>query len=66
MIGHLQKVGERPSKEIRSLVYSFLNGLILNYVYELQDDTLTIWFGKKEFNNFYRGKFSEDDSFSGA
>ena len=52
MIGHLQKVGEEPSKEIGSRVYSFLESLILDYVYELLDDTLTIWFGKKESNNF--------------
>ncbi len=67
MIGHLQKVGEKPSREIWSRFYHFTEGLTLDYVYELVDDTLTIWFGEKDSNNFYRGTFNkEGSSFKGA
>jgi hypothetical protein len=67
VIGHLQKVGEEPSRDIWSRFYHFTEGLMLDYVYELVDNTLTIWFGKKNSNNFYRGIFSEDgSSFKGA
>lgn len=67
MIGHLQKVGEEPSKEIWSRFYHFTEGLTLDYVYELVDNTLTIWFEEKDSNNFYKGSFNEDgNTFKGA
>jgi len=67
MIGHLQKIGEEPSREIWSRFYHFTEGLTLDYVYELVDNTLTIWFGEKDSNNFYKGTFNEDgSSFKGA
>lgn len=47
IIGLLQRLGEEPSKEIRTRVYSLLDGLTLDYVYELVGDTLTIWGGEK-------------------
>jgi hypothetical protein len=67
VIGHLQRLGEEPSKEIWSRVYSFPDGLTLDYVYELADDTITIWFGHKGSDNRMKGTFSPDgNSFSGA
>ena len=67
IIGHLHKLGEKPSKEIWSRFYSCLDGLTLDYVYEYKGDTLTIWFREKDSDNFYTGKFSKDgNSFSGA
>ncbi|MBI3583661.1 MAG: hypothetical protein HY096_06890 [Nitrospinae bacterium] len=67
IIGHLQKIGEEPSREIWSRFYHFTEGLTLDYVYELVDNTLTIWFGKKDSNNFYSGTFNKDgNSFKGA
>ena len=67
MIGHLQKVGEKPIREIWSRFYHFNEGLTLDYVYELVDNTLTIWFGRKNSDNFYRGTFSENgNSLKGA
>jgi hypothetical protein len=65
MVGYLHRVAEAPSKEIWSRFYSYLDGLTLDYVYEFAGDTLTIWFGKKDSDNFYKGKISED-SFNGA
>ncbi len=60
VIGHLQPLGEEPGKEIRTRVYSFLDGLTLDYVYELEGDTLTIWGGEKGSPAYYKGKFSAD------
>jgi hypothetical protein len=67
VIGHLHRVGEKPSKEIWTRVYSALDGLTLDYVYELEGRKLTIWFVKKLSNNRYVGTFSDDgNSFHGA
>ena len=30
------------------------------YTWDIADDTLTIWFGDKGSDNFYRGKFNKD------
>jgi hypothetical protein len=60
LIGHLQPLGEEPSQEIRTRFYSFLDGLTLDYVYELIDDTLTIWGGERGSPAYYRGTFSDD------
>jgi len=61
-IGHLHRLEEDPGEEIRTRVYSFLDGLTLDYVYELEGDTLTIWGGEKGSPAYYRGKFSDDSS----
>jgi hypothetical protein len=60
VIGHWQKMGEEPTREIRSRFYNAGEGLTLDYVYEVEDDTLTISFGEKGSKNRYRGKFSRD------
>ena len=60
IIGHLQPFGAEPDKDIRTRVYSFLDGLTLDYVYELEGDTLTIWGGEKGSPAYYKGKFSKD------
>ena len=61
-IGHLHRLGEDPEAEIRTRFFSFLDGLTLDYVYELEGDTLTIWGGEKGSPAYYRGIFNEDDS----
>jgi hypothetical protein len=67
MIGHLHPFGEEPSEEIRSRFYSFLDGMTLDYVYEIEGNTLTIWGGEKGSPAYYRGTFSEDgNTLSGA
>ncbi|MGH9845838.1 MAG: hypothetical protein ACREEM_44600, partial [Blastocatellia bacterium] len=58
--GHLQPLGEKPGKDIRTRVYSFLDGLTIDYVYELEGDTLTIWGGEKGSPAYYKAKFSKD------
>jgi len=60
IIGHEQKFGEEPSAEIKTRVYSFLDGMTLDYVYEMDGDTLTIWAGEKGSPAYYKGKFSDD------
>jgi hypothetical protein len=60
VIGHVHGLGTKPGKEIQSRVYSFPDGLTLDYVYECVGDTLTIWGGKKGSPAYYRGEFSHD------
>jgi hypothetical protein len=60
IIGHELKFGAEPSAEIKSRFYSFLDGMTLDYVYEIDGDTLTIWGGAKGSPAYYRGTFSQD------
>ena len=60
VIGHESIFGSEPSPEIKSRFYSFLDGMTLDYVYEMEGDTLTIWGGEKGSPAFYKGTFSED------
>ncbi len=67
VIGHLHRVGEQPSAEVWTRFYSALDGLTLDYVYELNGKELTIWFMKKNSDNRYIGTFSNDgQSYTGA
>jgi hypothetical protein len=59
IIGHLQLFGQPPSEEIRSRYYGSA-GETLDYVYEMDGDTLTIWGGEKGSPAFYKGTFSAD------
>jgi hypothetical protein len=66
IIGHERLFGAGPSEEIKSRFYSSM-GDTLDYVYELEGDTLTIWGGEKGSPAYYRGTFSEDgDTLIGA
>ena len=58
-IGHLRPVGQDPDEEIRSRAYDSA-GNTLDYVYEIEGDTLTIWGGEKGSPAYYRGTFSDD------
>ena len=60
IIGHLQMFGEEPGKDIKSRFYSFLDGMTLDYVYEIIGDTLTIWGGERGSAAYYKGQFSKD------
>lgn len=60
VIGHLRQLEGEPTEEIWTRVYSFTDGLTLDYVYELDGDTLTIWGGGKGSPAYYRGAFSDD------
>jgi hypothetical protein len=59
MIGREHPFGEEPGTEIKSRVYD-ADGNTLDYVYELEGDTLTIWGGFKGSPAYFRGTFSAD------
>ena len=60
VIGHERLFGaSEPDRDIKSRFYSS-TGDTLDYVYELEDDTLTIWGGQRGSPAYYRGTFSDD------
>lgn len=61
VIGHEQQFGAAPGKEIKSRVYDNA-GNTLDYVYELEKYTLTIWGGQKGSPAYFKGKFSADNN----
>jgi hypothetical protein len=61
IIGHERGFRAEPSEEIKSRLYSN-TGDTLDYVYELERNTLTIWGGEKGSPAYYRGTFSEDSN----
>lgn len=50
---------DEESKVLRTHYFDSA-GSILEYTYELHDDTLTIWFGEKGSPAKFEGKFSDD------
>jgi hypothetical protein len=60
VIGHEQVFGSEPGKDIKSRLYNFLDGMTLDYVYEIEGDTLTIWGGERDSSAYYKGQFSKD------
>jgi hypothetical protein len=66
IIGHLQRFGEAPSRDIHARIYDSV-GNTFDYVYELEGETLTIWGGERGSPAYYQGRFSSDgDTLSGA
>ena len=59
IIGHERQFGAEPSQDIKSRFYDSL-GNTLDYVYQLDGDTLTIWAGEKGSPAYYEGTFSAD------
>jgi len=59
VIGHERPFGAEPSEEIKSRFYTN-TGDTIDYVYELEGDTLTIWAGERGSPAFYRGTFSDN------
>lgn len=59
VIGQERLFGEAPSEEIKSRFYSS-SGDTIDYIYDLEGDTLTIWAGERGSPAYYRGAFSED------
>jgi hypothetical protein len=59
VIGHDRPFGEEPGQEIKSRFYDNM-GNTLDYVYELEGDTLTIWGGEKGSPAYSKGTFSDD------
>ena len=61
IIGHLRPFGQEPSPDIHARVYD-ATGNTLDYIYELENDTLTIWGGQKGSPAYYKGEFSPDSN----
>ena len=59
VIGHEQTFGAPPSEDIKSRYYDSM-GNTLDYVYEVEGDTLTIWGGERGSPAYYKGRFSDD------
>jgi hypothetical protein len=59
IIGHERPFGSEPSKDIKSRFYSN-TGDTLDYVYELEEDTFTIWGGERGSPAYAKSEFSED------
>jgi hypothetical protein len=64
IIGNDRPFGSPPGEELRSRFFDN-HGNALDYVYELEEDQLTIWRGEKGSPAHYRGTF-EDGTLSGA
>jgi hypothetical protein len=59
IIGHEQTFGAPPSEDIKSRYYDTM-GNTLDYVYEVEGNTLTIWGGERGSPAYYQGRFSDD------
>src|SRR5688572_11714756 len=60
IIGHEFTFGSEPSQDIKSRFYSYLDGMTLDYVYEIEGDVLTIWGGERGSPAYYKGQFGKD------
>lgn len=58
VIGHERRFGEEPGEDVRSRYYGN-DGGTLDYVYELDGDTLTIWAGDTGSPAYFRGTFDD-------
>lgn len=65
VIGFERGFGAEPSKDIRSRIFDNA-GNTFDYVYEVTDETLTIWAGEKGSPALYRGTWSEDGKVCGG
>jgi hypothetical protein len=62
----IEYIGYDEDSEALRSHYFDSTGSILEYTYELRDDTLTIWFGDIGSQARFKGKFSDDgDTFTG-
>jgi hypothetical protein len=59
IIGHERPFGAELSEHVKSRAYTN-TGDTLDYVYELEGDTLTIWGGEKGSPAYFRGTFGAD------
>jgi hypothetical protein len=59
IIGHERTFGAEPGEDIKSRFYDTM-GNTLDYVYELEGDTLVIWGGEKGSPAHFKGTFSDD------
>lgn len=61
VIGNERPFGAAPGEDVKSRFYD-AEGNTLDYVYELEGDTLTIWGGEKGSPAYFRGTFTDGDT----
>ena len=61
VIGHLRPYGEAPSADVHSRYYDSA-GATLDYVYQLDGDTLHIWMGERGAPARFSGTFADGDT----
>lgn len=67
IIGRLKRPNQEVSQEIWSRAYIFTGGETFDYVYELKDRGIVIWFGGLGSANKFQGTFAADGkSYAGA
>ena len=67
IIGRIHRIEEEPSQDVVSRFYSYFDGLTLDYVYQMEGNRLTIWFGTKDSGNFMTSDYNADgQGFAGA
>jgi hypothetical protein len=59
IIGHIRPFGQEPSEDIKSRFYDS-QGNALDYVYEIEGDTLTIWGEERGSPAYFKGRFTKD------
>lgn len=65
IIGHNKPFGEQAEAAIMSRNFDNF-GNTLDFEYEIEGDTLTIWGGKKGSPAYYKGAFDENNVLTGA
>ncbi len=60
IIGHERPFSSVPGEEIKARQQSNTGDTLVDYVYELEGDTLTIWGGEKGAPAYFEGEFSGD------
>ncbi len=60
LIGRTKGLDGAESEDIHSRFFSFLDGLTLDYIYELNGRELIIWGGSKGSPACYRGDLNDD------
>lgn len=60
IIGHEKGFTGEESAEVKTRVFSFADGMTLDYVYEIDGDDLTIWLDRKGSDAYMKGKFNDD------
>ena len=60
IIGRLRPLMAEPSDDIKSRYYGD-DGSTLDYTYELEGDTLTIWAGDRGSPAYFKGTFGDGD-----
>jgi hypothetical protein len=65
IIGYDHAAGAEPSNVLTSRLYTD-HGDTLSYTHEIDDKSVTSWFGEKGSPAVFRARFTDDDTLTGA